>query len=99
MYPHVLEFGLLADGLPAAFRLARRLPGTGERVAALERTGEMDRSMRGQGTETTLAVNREADRRAGPGAAKERDRAATLSKDREDLTVDRSRGVGIEFGL
>ena len=25
--------------------------------------------------------------------------AATLSKDREDLTVDRSRGVGIEFGL
>ena len=54
---------------------------------------------RKRGAETTLAVDREVDRRAGPGAAKERDRAAALSKDREDLTVGRSWGVGIEFGL
>ena len=59
-----------------------------------------DRSMQAQAAENALAIDCLADERPrAAGAVKERDRTAAPSKDREDLTPNRSEELGLIGGL
>ena len=75
---------------------------TGERIAALEGIGEMQREAPDRGAEAALGAERRADRGATPGTAKDRGTETTPSKspakEPETPVPDRGRG-GMDLGL
>ena len=75
---------------------------TGERIAALEGIGEMKREVPDRSADAALGAEREVDRGAAPGAAKDRGTEGTPSKspakEPEAPVRDRGRG-GMDLGL
>ncbi len=75
---------------------------TGERIAALEGIGEMQREAPDRGAEAALGAERRADRGAAPGTAKDRGTEGrpsnTPAKEPETPARDRGRG-GMDLGL
>ena len=86
----------------AAELRARLQAATGERIAALEGIGEMQREEPGKGAEAARSMERRADRGAAPGAAKDRETETTPAKSpakEPDMRArDRGRG-GVDLGL
>ena len=72
---------------------------TGERIAALEGIGEMERATPEKTAETRLEDGRQRDRGAGPDGARERDGPAAPAKDREMPGPERGRGADRDLGM
>ncbi len=71
---------------------------TGERIAALEGIGEMQREAPGKGEERA-AAERTSGKGFGADAAKQRDGASPSSKSNEPALGGRDRGAGRDLGL
>ena len=86
----------------AAELRARLQAATGERIAALEGIGEMQREAPDRGAEAALGAERRADRGVAPGTAKDRETETTPAKspakEPETPVRDRGRG-GMDLGL
>ena len=72
---------------------------TGERIAALEGIGEMQRETPGKAAEVAPPEGRQREREAGPGVGKEPERPAAPTREREMPAPERGRGADRDLGL
>ena len=72
---------------------------TGERIAALEGIGEMQREAPEKSVEAARAADRQPDRGAGRDTGKERDGPPSSPKDRDMPAPERGRGADRDLGL
>ena len=72
---------------------------TGERIAALEGIGEMQREASGKAAEAAHIEGRQREREAGPGVGKEPERPAAPAREREMPAPERGRGADRDLGL
>ena len=72
---------------------------TGERIAALEGIGEMQREAPEKSVEAARAADRQPDRGAGRDTGKERDGLPSSPMDRDMPAPERGRGADRDLGL
>ena len=72
---------------------------TGERIAALEGIGEMQREAPDRGAGAARGPEARQDLEKGTGVAREREGTAETSKEREVPVSERGRGTGMDLGL
>ena len=72
---------------------------TGERIAALEGIGEMERASPEKAAEIPREDGRQREGGAGPDAARDRDAPAGPAKEKEMPALERGRGAGMDLGL
>ena len=72
---------------------------TGERIAALEGIGEMERASPQKAAEIPREDGRQRERGAGPQAARDRDAPAGPAKEKEMPAPERGKGAGMDLGL